>query len=234
MTRVPVTWVKTPPLVVTHIKSVNKDGYWAVQFGIGEGRLKKTTKSMRGHLKGALEKTKKAPSFLREVRLAEQPSFKVGDIVRVEEVFKKGDIVQVSGVSKGKGFAGVVKRWGFAGGPRTHGQSDRERAPGSIGQGTTPGRVYKGKHMAGRMGGTRVSVRNLTIVDVTSDGKLAISGAIPGRSGALIYIKRLAQGNLAELEEVVPAPTVEQVEEAPEEAKTEEKETKEDTKEVAN
>jgi len=100
-----------------------------------------------------------------------------------------GDKLKVSGTSKGKGFAGVVKRWHFAGGPRTHGQSDRERAPGSIGQTTTPGRVYKGKHMAGRLGGKQVTVKGLKILEIKPEEKLMIiSGLVPGRKGGLLKI----------------------------------------------
>jgi len=103
-----------------------------------------------------------------------------------------GDKVKVTGTSKGKGFAGVVKRWHFAGGPRTHGQSDRERAPGSIGQTTTPGRVYKGKKMAGRMGGKKVTVKGLKVVEVKPEEKLlVIKGLIPGNKGGLVKINKI-------------------------------------------
>ncbi len=102
-----------------------------------------------------------------------------------------GDEVAVRGTSKGKGFAGVVKRWHFAGGPRTHGQSDRERAPGSIGQTTTPGRVYKGKHMAGRLGGKKVTVKGLKVLEIKPEEKiLVLKGLVPGNKGGLIYISK--------------------------------------------
>jgi len=212
-TRVPLTWVKMTPCVVTQVKSQDQDGYWAIQLGFGERKSKNISKQLQGHLKGAI-KDKKAPLFLREIRLSEAPDMKVGDIVKITDVFKKGDVIKVTGTSKGKGFAGVVKRWGFAGGPRTHGQSDRERAPGSIGQGTTPGRVYKGKKMAGRMGGQKVSVSNLTVVDINSQNNMmAVSGAVPGRSGGLLIIKKLASGSLEELEEEAPEVVVQEVEE---------------------
>lgn len=205
-TRVPVTFVNVEPCVVTHIKSDEKDGYWAVQLGFGEKRIKKVTNPQKGHLRGVI-KGKYAPRFLREVKVSEKPKFKVGDTVSVSDVLKKGDVVAVMGTSKGKGFAGVVKRWGFAGGPRTHGQSDRERAPGSIGQGTTPGRVHKGKKMAGRMGHERVTVKNLTVVDVDDkENLLSLSGPVPGIPGGLLAIKKLSSGKLDELvkEEVQP------------------------------
>jgi len=142
--RVPLTWVKLRSAIVTAIKEEEKDGYWAVQLGFGQGGKKKLKKSVAGHLK-PVAKPGASPLYLREVRFEKKPDLKVGDTFDPLAVFKVGDLVSVAGVGKGKGFAGVVKRWRFAGGPKTHGQSDRWRAPGSIGQGTTPGRVYKGK-----------------------------------------------------------------------------------------
>src|SRR3990170_1294058 len=185
--RVPVTKVVAGPCVVTQIKKEDKDGYWAVQLGFGEKRIKNVTRPMQGHLRGVI-KEQKAPRFLREIRLENEPTFKVGDIVKVSDIFSVGDIIQVTGTSKGKGFAGVVKRWHFAGGPRTHGQSDRERAPGSIGQTTTPGRVLKGKRMAGRMGGERVTIKKLQVVEVKDDG-LMVKGLVPGAKGSLLEVR---------------------------------------------
>lgn len=212
-TRIPVTYVVAGPCVVTQIKSQDKDGYWAVQLGFGEKRIKNVTKPLLGHLRGVI-KGKKAPRFLREVRLSEKPTYKVGDQIKVSDIFKKGDVVSVTGISKGKGFAGVVKRYHFSGGPRTHGQSDRERAPGSIGQGTTPGRVYKGKKMAGRMGQDRVTIKNLVVVDVDDEKNLlAISGSLPGAKGNLLVIKKTSSGKLEELVERAPEVQVVQEEE---------------------
>lgn len=192
--RVPVTKVVAGPCVVTQIIREDKNGYWAVQLGFGEKKIKRTTKPMQGHLKGAIQK-KKAPRFLREVRLSEEPKFKVGDIITVSDIFSEGDKVSVTGTSKGKGFAGVIKRWGFAMGPRTHGQSDRLRAPGSIGQGTTPGRVWKGKKMAGRMGSDTVTVKNLKIISIDpKNNELTISGPVPGTPKGLLVIKKLRGG----------------------------------------
>src|SRR3990167_10263391 len=200
--RVPVTKVVAGPCVVTQIKKEDKDGYWWVRLGFGEKRIKNVTRPMQGHLRGVI-KEKKAPRFLREIRLESEPTFKVGDIVSASEIFKVGDIIQVTGTSKGKGFAGVVKRWHFAGGPRTHGQSDRERAPGSIGQTTTPGRVFKGKKMAGRMGGERVTVKNLQIVSVDPEtNEIEILGAVPGIKEGLLIVKRLSAGKLEGIQEV--------------------------------
>ena len=236
-TRVPITWVKCGPCVVTQVKTDEKDGYFAVQLGFSEKRIKNISKAVQGHLQKALpnfptslklrgasktqksQNSDKAPRFLREVRLEKAADLKVGDIVNLTDIFKKGDVIQVTGTSKGKGFAGVVKRWKFAGGPKTHGQSDRHRAPGSIGQGTTPGRVLKGKHMAGRMGNDRVTIKNLIVVDLDREKNLlAISGALPGANGGLLIIKKLASGSLEELVDEAPK-VVEQVEEPEAEGK---------------
>lgn len=227
-TRVPVTLVKAGPCVVTQIKKEEKDGYWAVQIGLGEKKIKNITKPMQGHLKGAI-KGKMAPRFLREIRFSEEPELKVGDKIKVSDIFSKGDVIAVTGISKGKGFAGVVKRWGFAGGPRTHGQSDRQRSPGSIGQGTTPGRVHKGKKMAGRMGGEAVTVKNLKVVWVDSDkDEMAVLGPIPGSPKGLIILKKIASGKLEDLAQEVQQVQVEKEveEEDSEEIKEAEKEEK--------
>jgi large subunit ribosomal protein L3 len=245
-TRVPVTWVKAGPCVVTQIKTLEHDGYWAAQIGFGSKKAKNISKPLAGHLKKSTSAFAKAsadkqksqpkadrpldeklktqnllPRYLREIRTDAKPSVKVGELILVSDLFKKGDVISVSGISKGKGFAGVVKRWHFAGGPKTHGQSDRQRAPGSIGQGTTPGRVFKGKHMAGRMGGERVTIKNLVIVDVDTKGeRIAISGALPGSRDSLLIIKKIGSGKLEELVEDVPEVQV-QVEEVSDEAEKE-------------
>src|SRR3990167_3061003 len=205
--RVPVSVVVSGDSVVTQIKTLDKDGYWGVQVGFGQRKIKNITRPLIGHLRGAMgaekQKTsvversrlggtaeKWAPRFLREVRLddlSDVEGLSVGDVVGISDVIKEGDSVEVSGVSKGKGFAGVVKRWKFAGGPKTHGQSDRLRAPGSIGQGTTPGRVYKGKKMAGRMGGNTVSIKNIKVVAVDAEkNELHLSGPVPGTPESLL------------------------------------------------
>lgn len=208
-TRVPVTYVKLGPCIVTGIKTKERDGYWAVQIGCGEKRLGQTTKPMQGHLKPALkslpkEDRKKMPRYLREIKMNKEPDVKVGDIVKASDVFKKGDLVMVTGISKGKGFAGVIKRWGFGGGPRTHGQSDRQRSPGSIGQGTTPGRVHRGKKMPGRMGTDRVSVKNLLVVTINpEENEVGLSGPIPGSRNNLITVKKIGSGKLSDLVEEI-------------------------------
>lgn len=203
--RIPVTVVEVAKNPVIAIRTVDKDGYVAVQLGYGTA--KRSTKPMAGHMKGA--NLEKAPRFLKEVRFANSATLeempKVGEFVSLDEVLKPGDVIDVTGTSKGKGFAGGVKRFHFRGGPRTHGQSDRERAPGSIGQTTTPGRVYKGKRMAGKMGFETVTVRNLTVAGILGD-TLLIEGLIPGPLGAFITItKRGEDKNYADLIEVAEA-----------------------------
>ncbi|PIP57230.1 50S ribosomal protein L3 [Candidatus Woesebacteria bacterium CG_4_10_14_0_2_um_filter_44_9] len=136
------------------------------------------------------------------------------------EGLSAGDIVAISGTSKGKGFAGVVRRWHFAGGPKTHGQSDRQRAPGSIGATTTPGRVLKGKHMAGRMGGKTVTVKNLHVVSIDPEKKeLVVSGPVPGNPGDILKIRKISAGSLKEPEHKVVTQIVEAEKPAEEEAK---------------
>lgn len=177
------TMVTATPMIVTQVKSKEKDGYEAAQVGIGARREKNVNSAQKGHLKDlALVRT------MREIPLHE--GAKRGDAMDIS-VFVPGDVVVVSAVSKGKGFQGVVKRHGFRGGPRSHGQKNKERAPGSIGGGgRAGGRVVKGMRMAGRMGNERVTVENLRVLQVDADtNTLLISGAIPGRPGTLVEIR---------------------------------------------
>ena len=187
-TRIPVTVIAVPKTSVTQIKTIEKDGYSAVQIGIGT--KKKPTQALLGRAKKAHLTI--APIVLREVHERGDEQLSIGDTVSAGDVFKNGDVIKVSGVGKGKGFAGGVKRHGFRGGPRTHGQSDRERAPGSIGQTTTPGRVYKGKRMAGHMGAGNVSVSNLVVVAVDNELML-IKGLVPGALNSTIYIEKTGE-----------------------------------------
>ena len=191
--RFPATRVKAGPCVVTQVKTMDSDGYWAIQLGFGERKLKNVTKPMQGHLKAVITDAK-APSFLAEVRLNSESEFKVGDKVNFSDVVSEGDTITITGTSKGKGFAGGVKRWGFSGGPATHGQSDRLRAPGSIGQGTTPGRVLKGKHMAGRMGQDTKTIKNLRVLKIDAEkGEILVLGPVPGRIGGVVSIRRTSE-----------------------------------------
>lgn len=179
----PVTVLEAPVNIITQVKTVESDGYHAVQVGVGARREKNISKAVKGHLKGAGPFTE-----LREFRLTEASTQKVGDAI-TPAVFTVGDVVEVSSTTKGRGFQGVVKRHGFHGGPRTHGQKHSEREPGSIGGGLRT-RVPKGMRMAGRMGGNRVTVKNLRIVGVSADaGKILVSGAIPGRAGTIVEIR---------------------------------------------
>jgi len=181
----PVTVLRTGPCTVTQIKTTEKEGYDALQLGYGE--KKKLNKPIKGHVKDLGNFR-----YMREVRVSpeETKNFKVGDKVEVA-LFSAGDKVMVSGVSKGKGFQGVVKRHGFGGGPRTHGQKHSEREAGAIGGGgRAGGRVVKGIRMAGRMGGDRITVKNLTVIKVDSErNQMYIEGAVPGRRGTLIEIR---------------------------------------------
>lgn len=181
----PVTVVSAPPNVVTQVKTAEKDGYFAVQVGWGSRKEKNIAKPVKGQMK-------KLGNFrgLKEFRLSASSEQKVGDKIGAD-VFKPGDIVAVSGISKGKGFQGVVKRHGFHGGSRTHGQKHSEREPGAIGGGARAGgRVAKGMRMAGRMGGERVTVMNLPVIQVSPEENLIlIGGAVPGRRGTMVEIR---------------------------------------------
>ncbi len=201
--RIPTTFIKTNTCYLVDVKMPEKHGYFAIKLGFGQ--IKNIKKPTKGELDKAGIKT--PLRFLKEFRL-EKFSDKInvvdeggkigialgelkifrGDEIKPAIIFKKGEKVIVSGTSKGKGFQGVVKRHKFSGGPKTHGQSDRERAPGSIGQTTTPGRVYKGKKMAGRMGGGRITIKGLEIMDVREDG-LVVKGLVPGAKGGLLEIQ---------------------------------------------
>lgn len=187
---VPVTVLEVGPCVVTQIRVRERDGYEAVQVGFGAVKPKSLTKPQRGHLAGAGQLVR----HLREFSADNPSDYKVGDVIGAD-LFSAGQIVDVTGQSKGRGFQGVMKRHGFSGGPRTHGQSDRARAPGSIGAGTDPGHVFKNTRMAGRMGGRRVTVQNLEVVEVISDRNLLlVRGSVPGAKNGLIMVRRAAKG----------------------------------------
>jgi large subunit ribosomal protein L3 len=181
-----VTVIEAGPCVITQVKTVDRDGYNAVQLGFQETEDKKLSQSERGHLR-----KKKLPlvKHLQEVR-TDGDSYKLGDRVDVT-MFNAGDIIDVIGTSKGKGFAGVMKRHNFHGGSRTHGQSDRSRHPGSIGPGSTPGRVFKGLKMAGHMGHARVTVQNLRVVSVDAERNLLlVKGAVPGPTEGMLIVRK--------------------------------------------
>jgi large subunit ribosomal protein L3 len=186
---IPVTVIEAGPCFVAQIKTVERDGYSAVQLGFEETKPKRLTQPQLKHLQ---KSNLPAVRYLRELRLTaeELADLKEGQQLTVE-IFQAGELVDVTGTSKGKGFAGVVKRHGFRGGPKTHGQSDRHRAPGSIGACTTPGKVMKGMRMAGRMGGERVTVQSLEIVLVDAERNLlAVKGAVPGAKNGLVQVRQ--------------------------------------------
>ena len=186
---IPCTVIEAGPCFVTQIKTNDRDGYTAVQLGFGEKRERLVTKPLRGHFARA---NAKPLTFVREFRAEGEAAFQPGQEIRVDTVFAKGDMVSVIGTSKGRGFQGVVKRHHFGGGARTHGQSDRERAPGSIGSSSYPSRVFKGMRMAGRMGGTRITVRNLKVVGVIADSNiLLVRGSVPGAVNGFLEIHKL-------------------------------------------
>lgn len=187
---VPVTVISAGPCVVTQVRTSERDGYEAVQIGFEEVAARKLNRPQQGHLKGAGTLVR----ILREFAADNPQEHKPGDVISAD-LFAAGQKVDVSGNSKGRGFAGVVKRHHFRGGPKTHGQSDRHRAPGSIGAGTTPGRVWKGQKMAGRMGGKRVTVQNLEVVEVIVDKNLIlVKGSVPGARNTLLQIRRAVKG----------------------------------------
>lgn len=182
---VPVTVVEVKPNVVLQVKTMETDGYNAVQLGIEDKREVLSNKPAQGHVKKANTAPKR---FIKEFRDAELGDVEVGNEVLVD-TFAEGDIVDVTGTSKGKGFQGVIKRHNQSRGPETHG-SRYHRRPGSMGMATHPGRVFKGKKLAGRMGGDQVTVQNLEIVRVDTDRNvLLIKGNIPGSKKSLVQIK---------------------------------------------
>ena len=190
---IPVTVVESGNNVVLRNKTVDTDGYFAVQIGFGDVKEKHVNKPMMGQFKKLEVKPVK---FIRELRLTAESEYKTGDVIGVD-IFAEGELVDVVGTSKGKGFAGTIKRHGFARGPMGHG-SKSHREPGSTGamMSGPGGRVIKGKKLPGRMGGARVTVQRLTIVRVdVNRNLLLIKGAIPGPKKGLVIIKNTVKPN---------------------------------------
>jgi len=186
---VPCTVLEAGPCVVTQVKTIEKDGYEAIQLGYDEKKEKRTSKSMQGHFSKAGTTPKKV---LREfTRFEEGHKKKFGEVLDVT-VFEEGEFVDVSGISKGKGFQGVVKRHHFGGvGDSTHGQHNRLRAPGSLGASSYPSRVFKGMRMAGQTGGNKVKIINLQIMKIVKEKNLIlVKGSVPGPNGSYIIIER--------------------------------------------
>ncbi|MCU0791802.1 MAG: 50S ribosomal protein L3 [Opitutaceae bacterium] len=188
---VPVTVVEAGPNSVVQVKTVATDGYNAVQLGFSAKKAKNTSKAEIAHAaKAGLES---APRVLSEVRLAETPTQKAGDVITVD-AFKEGQLVDVIGVTKGKGFAGVVKRFRAAGGPATHGSMFHRRI-GSIGMRQTPGRTWKNQSMPGHMGQVKRTLQNLQVVKIVADKNLIlVKGAIPGANGDDVIVRTAIKG----------------------------------------
>ena len=190
---VPVTVIEAAPNRVTQVKTEASDGYNAVQVTAGHVAANRLNRPQTGHFAKA---ETEAGRGLWEFRLADAPGEELvpGAELGVAQ-FEKGQTVDVAGVSKGKGFAGTIKRWKFRSQDATHGNSVSHRAPGSIGQCQTPGKVFKGKKMAGHMGNRRVTVQNLTVVDVRPDRNLLlVKGAVPGPAGADVCVRPAVKG----------------------------------------
>ena len=183
---IPCTVIEAGPCVVTQVKTVEKDGYKAVQLAYDEKPEKNTTSSLLGHFKKANTTPKRKLAEFTEI----EGEVNLGDVFTVD-VFEENDWVDVTGISKGKGFQGVVKRHGFGGvGGQTHGQHNRQRKPGSLGASSYPSRVFKGKRLPGRTGGEQVKVLNLRIVKILPENNLLlVKGSIPGAKGSYLLIE---------------------------------------------
>ena len=188
---IPCTVVEAGPCVVTQVKTVETDGYSAVQLAFGEIDPRKVTRPLKGHFAKAGVTPRR---HLAEIRTEDASSYTLGQELGAD-TFEAGETIDVVGTSKGKGFAGVMKRHGFHGLRASHGVQRKHRSPGSIGGCSTPGRVFKGMKMAGRMGGERVTIQNLTVHAVdTENGLLLVKGAIPGPVGGLVLVRTAAKG----------------------------------------
>lgn len=184
---VPVTVVAAGPVVVTAVRTAEKDGYTGVQFAFGAIDPRKVTKPVAGHYAKAGVTPRR---HLAELRTEDIAGYEVGQELTADQVFEAGAEIDVTGTSKGKGTAGVMKRHGFGGLSGGHGVHRKHRAPGSIGGCSTPGRVFKGLRMAGRTGHVTVTAQNLTVHAVDADkGLLLIKGAVPGPKGGVVFVK---------------------------------------------
>jgi len=202
--------------VVTQVRTIDRDGYSAVQIGT-VGDRKRTTRAQRGHLKASGQE-QVSMTVLAEFRTNETDEFDVGTSLSVDR-FQSGMYVDVTARTKGRGFQGVVKRWDFAGGPKTHGQSDRWRAPGSIGAGTSPGRVFKGKKMPGHMGNRSRTVLNQLVVEVDiARGLIFVAGNVPGPNGSLVEVRQARKRSIEPVKVVVEPVVSEDVTDVSEES----------------
>lgn len=188
---IPVTVVEAGPCSVVQKKTVEKDGYSAIQIGYGDKKEKNTNKPTKGHFAKAGVAVKR---YLRELKLDNAEEMNVGDIIKAD-VFEAGELLDVTGTSKGHGYVGTIKRWGTHRGPMTHG-SHYHRGPGSLGACSSPSRVYKGKKLPGHYGVDRVTIQNLDLVKVdTERNLLLIKGSVPGPKGGLLIIKNAVKAN---------------------------------------
>ena len=209
---IPVTVIEVEPNVVTQVKTVEKDGYDAIQLGAFDKKTKSSNKPEMGHVKKANTQPKR---FLKEIRGIDTSSYTLGQVISAD-VFKSGDTVDVTGTSKGKGFQGVIKRWNQSRGPETHGSTYHRRV-GSMGT-MRPMRVLKGKKLPGHMGNEQVTIQNLMIVDVDTENKyILVSGNVPGAKNTFVFIREAIKGSkntpaveLVSYEEVVSEPKVEE------------------------
>ena len=191
---IPVTLIEATPNRITQVKTVENDGYTAVQVTAGSKRAALVTKPLAGHYaKAKVEAGRGLWEF--RVDAKDIGNYNVGGELKADEVFKVGQIIDVSGVTKGKGFQGTIKRWNFTMGDATHGNSLSHRSPGSIGQRQTPGRVFPGKKMSGHMGAERQSMLNLEVVKIDAEKHLiAVRGAVPGAPGGNVIIRPASKG----------------------------------------
>ncbi|OGF61681.1 MAG: 50S ribosomal protein L3 [Candidatus Fischerbacteria bacterium RBG_13_37_8] len=189
---IPVTVIQAGPCVITQLKSIEKDGYIATQLGfIEKVSPKRITKGMKGHLDKAGSPTVRK---LIELPAIDADKLKIGDKITAADIFTADEIVHIIGTSKGKGFQGVVKRHHFGGGPDTHG-SKTHRTPGSIGASSYPSRVYKGQRMGGRMGGERVTMKNIKIISIDKENNLVVvKGSVPGHNGSYLILYKKMRG----------------------------------------
>ena len=189
---IPVTVIELAPNVVTQIRTPEKDGYNAVQIAAGQIDPRKVNKPLTAHFEAAGVTPRR---HVTEIRTADAGDYALGQELTVEGTFEAGQLVDVVGTSKGKGFAGVMKRHNFKGVSASHGSHRNHRKPGSIGASSTPSRVFKGMRMAGRMGGERVTVLNLTVHAVDAEkGLLLVKGAVPGARGRIVYVRNAVKG----------------------------------------
>ncbi|MAR35390.1 MAG: 50S ribosomal protein L3 [Candidatus Marinimicrobia bacterium] len=184
---IPVTILQAGPCCITQIKTLDNDGYDAVQIAYGDKKEKNTNKPLEGHFKKAGVTPKK---FLVEFDIVPGFDYEMGQVFNAS-IFKQGDSVKVTGTSKGRGFSGVMKRHGFGGGPKTHGQREHPRSAGSIGQASDPSRVFKGVKMPGQYGNKKMTVENLKVVKIdTKNNHIFVKGAVPGSNNGMVIVNK--------------------------------------------